>query len=177
MTKYVIQGGRPLYGEIDISGAKNAAVAIIPAALLVDGMCRIENIPQISDVTLLLKILQELGADVRTVDRTTVDIDCTHIQNAKVPDSMARQIRASYYLIGALLGRFGSSQVPPPGGCHLGARPIDQHIKGFVAMGADVDVSGGYINAVAHGGRLRGGQVYLDIVSVEIGRASCRERV
>ena len=166
MTKYVIQGGRPLYGEIDISGAKNAAVAIIPAALLVDGVCRIENIPQISDVTLLLKILQELGADVRTVDRTTVDIDCTHIQNAKVPDSMARQIRASYYLIGALLGRFGSSQVPPPGGCHLGARPIDQHIKGFVAMGADVDVSGGYINAVAHGGRLRGGQVYLDIVSV-----------
>ena len=155
-----------MYGEIDISGAKNAAVAIIPAALLVDGVCRIENIPQISDVTLLLKILQELGADVRTVDRTTVDIDCTHIQNAKVPDSMARQIRASYYLIGALLGRFGLSQVPPPGGCHLGARPIDQHIKGFVAMGADVDVSGGYINASAQGGRLRGGQVYLDIVSV-----------
>ena len=166
MTKYVIHGGRPLYGEIEISGAKNAAVAIIPAALLVDGVCRIENIPQISDVTLLLKILQELGADVRTVDRTTVDIDCTHIRNAKVPDGMARQIRASYYLIGALLGRFGSSQVPPPGGCHLGARPIDQHIKGFVAMGADVDVSGGYINARAQDGRLQGGQVYLDIVSV-----------
>ena len=166
MTKYVIHGGRPLYGEIEISGAKNAAVAIIPAALLVDGVCRIENIPQISDVTLLLKILQELGADVRTVDRTTVDIDCTHIRNAKVPDGMARQIRASYYLIGALLGRFGFSQVPPPGGCHLGARPIDQHIKGFVAMGADVDVSGGYINARAQGGRLQGGQVYLDIVSV-----------
>ena len=166
MTKYVIHGGRPLFGEIEISGAKNAAVAIIPAALLVDGVCRIENIPQISDVTLLLKILQELGADVRTVDRTTVDIDCTHIRNAKVPDGMARQIRASYYLIGALLGRFGSSQVPPPGGCHLGARPIDQHIKGFVAMGADVDVSGGYINARAQDGRLQGGQVYLDIVSV-----------
>ena len=166
MTKYVIHGGKPLHGEIEISGAKNAAVAIIPAALLVDGVCRIENIPQISDVTLLLKILQELGADVRTVDRTTVDIDCTHIRNAKVPDVMARQIRASYYLIGALLGRFGSSQVPPPGGCHLGARPIDQHIKGFVAMGADVDVSGGYINARAQGGRLQGGQVYLDIVSV-----------
>ena len=162
----MIHGGKPLHGEIEISGAKNAAVAIIPAALLVDGVCRIENIPQISDVTLLLKILQELGADVRTVDRTTVDIDCTHIRNAKVPDVMARQIRASYYLIGALLGRFGSSQVPPPGGCHLGARPIDQHIKGFVAMGADVDVSGGYINARAQGGRLQGGQVYLDIVSV-----------
>ena len=166
MTKYVIRGGRPLYGDIEISGAKNAAVAIIPAALLVDGVCRIENVPQISDVTLLLKILQELGADIRTVDRTTVDIDCTHIRNAKVPDGMARQIRASYYLIGALLGRFGESLVPPPGGCHLGTRPIDQHIKGFVAMGADVDVRGGYIHSTAKNGRLEGGQVYLDIVSV-----------
>lgn len=166
MTKYVIRGGKPLFGEIEISGAKNAAVAIIPAALLVDGVCRIENIPQISDVTLILKILQELGADVRTVDRTTVDIDCTHIRNAQVPDMMARKIRASYYLIGALLGRFGAAQVPPPGGCHLGARPIDQHIKGFVAMGAEVDVGGGYINARARNGRLQGGQVYLDIVSV-----------
>ena len=123
--------GKPLYGDIEISGAKNAAVAIIPAALLVDGVCRIENIPQISDVTLILKILQELGADVRTVDRTTVDIDCTRVRNARVPDVMARKIRASYYFIGALLGRFGAAQVPPPGGCHLGARPIDQHIKGF----------------------------------------------
>lgn len=166
MTKYVIHGGRPLHGEIDISGAKNAAVAIIPAALLVDGTCRIENIPQISDVTLILKILQELGADVRTVDRTTVDIDCTRIRNAPVPDMMARKIRASYYLIGALLGRFGAAEVPPPGGCHLGARPIDQHIKGFVAMGAEVDVHGGFIHARSKNGRLQGAQVYLDIVSV-----------
>ena len=166
LTKYVIHGGKPLYGDIEISGAKNAAVAIIPAALLVDGVCRIENIPQISDVTLILKILQELGADVRTVDRTTVDIDCTRVRNARVPDVMARKIRASYYFIGALLGRFGAAQVPPPGGCHLGARPIDQHIKGFVAMGADVDVRGGYINASAKDGRLQGAQVYLDIVSV-----------
>ena len=167
MTKYVIRGGKPLYGEIDISGAKNAAVAIIPAALLVDGICRIENIPQISDVTLILNILQELGADVRTVNRTTVDIDCSHIRNAKVPNELARKIRASYYLIGALLGRFGSAQVPPPGGCHLGDRPIDQHIKGFVAMGAEVDVRGGFVNAwVKNGKRLSGAQVYLDIVSV-----------
>lgn len=93
MTKYVIHGGKPLYGDIEISGAKNAAVAIIPAALLVDGVCRIENIPQISDVTLILKILQELGADVRTVDRTTVDIDCTRVRNARVPDVMARKIQ------------------------------------------------------------------------------------
>ncbi|EDN01961.1 UDP-N-acetylglucosamine 1-carboxyvinyltransferase [Pseudoflavonifractor capillosus ATCC 29799] len=167
LTKYVIRGGKPLYGEIDISGAKNAAVAIIPAALLVDGVCRIENIPQISDVTMILNILQELGADVRTVNRTTVDIDCSHIRNAKVPNELARKIRASYYLIGALLGRFGSAQVPPPGGCHLGDRPIDQHIKGFVAMGAEVDVRGGFVNAwVKDGKRLSGAQVYLDIVSV-----------
>ena len=167
MTKYVIRGGKPLHGAIDISGAKNAAVAIIPAALLVNGTCRIENIPQISDVTSILKILQELGADVRTVDRTTVDIDCTRIHNEQVRLDMARKIRASYYLIGALLGRFGAAEVPLPGGCHLGDRPIDQHIKGFVAMGADVDVRNGLICAqVPGGGRLAGGQVYLDMVSV-----------
>lgn len=166
MTKYVITGGKPLYGTIDISGAKNAAVAIIPAALLVDGTCRIENIPQISDVTLILNILQDLGAEVRTVNRTTVDIDCSHVRNQPVPHQLARKIRASYYLIGALLSRFGSAQVPPPGGCDLGGRPIDQHIKGFTAMGADVDVRGGYIHATARDGRLKGAQVYLDIVSV-----------
>ena len=162
----MIHGGKPLFGEIDISGAKNAAVAIIPAALLVDGVCRIENIPQISDVTLILNILQELGADVRTVNRTTVDIDCSHIRNSRVPDELARKIRASYYLIGALLGRFGSAEVPPPGGCNFGVRPIDQHIKGFVAMGADVDVRGGFIHAKAKSGRMLGTQIYLDIVSV-----------
>ena len=166
MTKYVIHGGKPLFGEIDISGAKNAAVAIIPAALLVDGVCRIENIPQISDVTLILNILQELGADVRTVNRTTVDVDCSHIRNARVPEELARKIRASYYLIGALLGRFGSAEVPPPGGCDFGDRPIDQHIKGFVAMGADVEVKGGYVHASSGGRRLTGAQIYLDVVSV-----------
>ena len=166
MTKYVIRGGKPLHGEIEISGAKNAAVAIIPAALLVDGVCRIVNIPQISDVTLILTILQELGADVRTVNRTTVDVDCSHIRNGKVPHELARKIRASYYLIGALLGRFGSAQVPPPGGCDFGGRPIDQHIKGFVAMGAEVDVRGGYIQARAKGDKLVGTQIYMDMVSV-----------
>ena len=147
MNKYIIHGGRPLMGEVTISGAKNAAVAIIPAALLVDGVCRIENVPQISDVTLILQILRELGADIKTVNRTTVDVDCSHIRNARVPEELARKIRASYYLIGALLGRFGSAEVPPPGGCDFGGRPIDQHIKGFVARGADVDVRGGYIHA------------------------------
>ena len=166
MTKYHIQGGKPLRGSITISGAKNAAVAIIPAALLVDGVCRIENIPQISDVTLILQILQELGADIRTVNRTTVDIDCSHIRNRQVPYDLARKIRASYYLVGALLGRFGWAEVPLPGGCDLGGRPIDQHVKGFVSMGADVDVRSGLICAKVPGGRLAGGQVYLDMVSV-----------
>ncbi|MEG2678854.1 MAG: UDP-N-acetylglucosamine 1-carboxyvinyltransferase, partial [Oscillospiraceae bacterium] len=151
---------------VEISGAKNAAVAIIPAALLVDGVCRIENIPQISDVTLILNILQDLGAEVKTVNRTTVDIDCSHIRNARIPYELARKIRASYYFIGALLSRFGSAEVPPPGGCDFGGRPIDQHIKGFVAMGAEVDVQGGFIHAVAKGGKLVGTQVYLDMVSV-----------
>ena len=167
MTKYLIEGGHPLHGTIEISGAKNAAVPIIPAALLVDGVCRIENVPQISDVTLILQILRELGADVRTINRTTVEIDCSHIRNRQVPYELARKIRASYYLVGALLGRFGWAEVPLPGGCNLGGRPIDQHIKGFVAMGAEVDVRNGLIYAQVPGrGCLAGGQVYLDIVSV-----------
>ena len=167
MTKYLIEGGHPLHGTIEISGAKNAAVAIIPAALLVDGVCRIENVPQISDVTLILQILRELGADVRTINRTTVEIDWSHIRNRQVPYELARKIRASYYLVGALLGRFGWAEVPLPGGCNLGGRPIDQHIKGFVAMGAEVDVRNGLIYAQVPGrGCLAGGQVYLDIVSV-----------
>ncbi len=166
MTKYLIRGGKPLYGAIDISGAKNAAVAIIPAALLVDGVCRIENIPQISDVTLLLSILQDMGANVRTINRTTVEIDCTHIRDERVPEEPARRIRASYYLIGALLGRFGKADVPMPGGCDFGTRPIDQHIKGFAAMGADVDVASGYVSARTKVGFMKGASVYLDIVSV-----------
>ncbi len=167
MTKYLIHGGNPLHGTIHISGAKNAAVAIIPAALLVDGVCRIENVPQISDVTLILQILRELGADVRLVNRTTVEVDCSHIRNRQVPYELARKIRASYYLVGALLSRFGWAEVPLPGGCDLGGRPVDQHIKGFVAMGAEVEVRNGLIDArVPNAARLSGGQVYLDIVSV-----------
>ena len=167
MTKYQIRGGKPLHGTIEISGAKNAAVAILPAALLVDGVCRIENIPQISDVTLILQILQELGADVRSINRSTVEVDCSHIRNRQVPYDLGRKIRASYYLLGALLGRFGWAEVPLPGGCDLGGRPIDQHIKGFAAMGAEVDVRNGLVYAqVPRGGRLTGCSVYLDIVSV-----------
>ena len=167
MNKYQIRGGNRLHGTIEISGAKNAAVAILPAALLVDGVCRIENIPQISDVTLILQILRELGADVRLDNATTVEVDCSHIRNRQVPYELGRKIRASYYLLGALLGRFGWAEVPLPGGCDLGGRPIDQHIKGFVAMGAEVEVRGGLVySQVPQGGRLKGGSVYLDVVSV-----------
>ena len=149
---------------VALNGAKNAAVAIIPAALLVDGVCRIENIPQISDVTLILQILRELGADVRTVNRTTVDVDCSHIRNRQVPYELARKIRASYYLVGALLGRFGWAEVPLPGGCDLGGRPIDQHIKGFKALGCTYSLNDGMIEVSAK--ELRGAHIYLDMVTV-----------
>ena len=167
MTKYIVQGGKPLFGEVEISGAKNAAVAIIPAALLVDGVCRIENIPQISDVTMSLKILEQLGAGIRFINPHTVEIDCTHIHTTRTNYELSRKIRASYYLIGALLGRFGQAEVAMPGGCNFGGvRPIDQHVKGFTALGAKVVVEGGFINASAKEGRLKGANIYLDKVSV-----------
>ena len=165
MTKYIVQGGKPLFGEVEISGAKNAAVAIIPAALLVDGVCRIENIPQISDVTMSLKILEQLGAGIRSINPHTVEIDCTHIHTTRTSYELSRKIRASYYLIGALLGRFGQAEVAMPGGCNFGVRPIDQHVKGFRAMGAEV-TEGNFVHAAARGGRLSGANVYLDVVSV-----------
>jgi len=167
LTKYIVQGGTPLFGEVEISGAKNAAVAIIPAALLVDGVCRIENIPQISDVTLCLKILENLGANIRSMNRHTVEIDCRHIHSTRTNYDLARRIRASYYLIGALLGRFGQAEVAMPGGCNFGGvRPIDQHVKGFTTLGAKVTVEGGFIRAATETGRLKGANVYLDVVSV-----------
>ena len=162
----MIRGGRELYGEITVSGAKNAAVAIIPAALLVDGVCRIENIPQISDVTLFFSILEELGARVRVLNRHAIEIDCRAIHSTRPSYDLARRIRASYYLLGALLGRFGQATVAMPGGCNFGVRPIDQHIKGFTTMGAEVSVEGGFIHTAAKNGRLVGAPVYLDVVSV-----------
>ena len=166
MTKYVINGGKPLNGEIEISGAKNAAVAIIPAALMVDGVCRVENMPQISDVTKLLNILKQMGADIRVVNKKTIDIDCTGVKTSCAPFDDMRRIRASYYLLGALLGRFGRADVAMPGGCNFGGvRPIDQHIKGFSAMGSKIGIKNGIVTAET-GGRLRGADVYLDVVSV-----------
>ena len=166
MTKYVINGGNVLHGEVEISGAKNAAVAIIPAALMVDGICRIENLPQISDVTTLLNILKEMGAEINIVNKRTIDIDCSCVGTSHATFDTMRRIRASYYLIGALLGRFGSADVAMPGGCNFsGVRPIDQHVKGFTAMGAEINVKNGVVTART-GGRLSGSTIFLDVVSV-----------
>ena len=166
MDKYIITGGHKLYGEVEISGAKNAAVAIIPAALMVDGVCRIENIPQISDADMLMSIISAMGAKMKVINRTTIEIDCRQVQLCDAPYDKMRRIRASYYLIGAMLGRFGRAKTTMPGGCNFGVRPIDQHIKGMKAMGASVEIREGFVLAEAAGGRLHGARVYLDKVSV-----------
>ena len=166
MDRYIIHGGTTLNGEVEISGAKNAAVAIIPAALLVQGVCRIENIPQISDTDTLLTILAELGALVSYLNKSTIEIDCTNARYQDAPYDLMRKIRASYYLIGSMLGRFGSAKTTMPGGCNFGVRPIDQHIKGMRALGAEINVRGGYVYADAKDGRLHGARIYLDKVSV-----------
>ncbi|MBR6095618.1 MAG: UDP-N-acetylglucosamine 1-carboxyvinyltransferase [Oscillospiraceae bacterium] len=166
MYKYIIKGGKPLHGEVEISGAKNAAVAIIPAAMLVDGVCRIENLPQISDTEKLLRILELMGAQVRYVSPGTVDIDCSGVSLSDRIFRYTRSIRASYYLIGSMLGRFGKARTTMPGGCNFGVRPIDQHIKGMKALGATIDIGKGLIQAESPEGRLKGARIYLDKVSV-----------
>lgn len=164
MDKLVINGGTRLKGEVVISGAKNAAVALIPATLLIDGVCTISNIPAISDVKISCKILQELGAVLTWNTPNEVTIDTRNITSANAPIDMTSKFRASYYLIGALLGRCKSATVGLPGGCNLGARPIDQHIKGFEALGAKVEVAQGKITATAK--NLVGTSIYMDMVSV-----------
>lgn len=166
MIQYKIQGGKPLFGTVAISGAKNAAVAILPATLLINGTCRIENVPDISDVRLLLEILSGMGAVIRRLSPNTLMITCTHVHNSEASDALVRRIRASYYLIGAQLGRFGCAKVALPGGCNFGPRPIDQHIKGFEAMGAEIELQNGYVCATAPEAGLTGGRVNLDVVSV-----------
>lgn len=166
MEKLVIRGGKPLFGEIVISGAKNAAVAIIPAAILVDGVCRVENLPMVRDVNIQLQILQELGAGVRFLNPGTVEIDCRHLRSHSAVSELNTRLRASYYLIGAFLGRCHHAEVRMPGGCNFGGvRPIDQHMKGFEALGARMDNRGGIIYADASEG-LTGTSIYLDVVSV-----------
>ena len=166
MIKYIIEGGQELHGEVTISGAKNAAVAILPATLLVEGKCHIENVPDISDVRLLLEILSDMGAQIRRLSPNALEVDCTRVRNTTAPIDLVRRIRASYYLLGAQLGRFGHARNAMPGGCNFGVRPIDQHIKGFEALGAVVEQSGGYVTCDAPEDGLKGGKVYLDIVSV-----------
>lgn len=164
MDKLVIEGGNPLKGEVNISGAKNAAVALIPASILVNGICTINNIPNISDVKISCKILQELGAKIEWIKNNEVIIDTTNINSTTASLEMTSRFRASSYFIGALLGRCHEAIVGLPGGCNLGARPIDQHIKGFEALGAKVEVTQGKISANSK--KLIGAHIYLDVVSV-----------
>lgn len=164
MDKLVIEGGTRLCGEVEISGAKNAALAIIPATLLINGICTIENVPNISDVKNYCDILKELGAIIKWTDKNELTIDTRNIKCSHAPLEKTSKFRASYYLLGALLGRCGEAQVGIPGGCNLGARPIDQHIKGFEALGANVQATQGKITAKAS--KLKGTSIYLDMVSV-----------
>ena len=165
MDRYIINGGKPLVGSVEISGMKNAAVAVLFACLLVNDTCTIENVPNIIDVSVALDILAGIGVKVKKVAKNTVELDSTHAVGGMSSYELVRKMRASYYLIGAELGRFGSAYVAYPGGCDFGVRPIDQHIKGFEALGATVDVEGGYVEANALGG-LRGGNIYFDVTTV-----------
>ena len=166
MARYVINGGVSLNGEVTISGAKNAAVAILPAALLVNGKCRIENVPDISDVRILLDMIEGMGALVNRLGNGVVEIDCTDLQYKEPDAELVRKMRASYYLMGVQLGRFGRAHVALPGGCNFASRPIDQHIKGFMALGADVEETDDYVAMEAGPDGLRGGRVSLDMASV-----------
>ena len=164
MEKFVINGGKPLKGEVRISGAKNAAVAILPAVLLSDEPCVIENLPNISDVATILKAMQALGAQIKPINKSTVEIDPRHVNSFVVSKKMAEGMRASSYFLGALLGRMNRARVAPPGGCNFGVRPIDQHIKGVEALGAKMTIENGMVEAKAK--KLTGCSVYLDVVSV-----------
>ncbi|MCI1956364.1 MAG: UDP-N-acetylglucosamine 1-carboxyvinyltransferase [Oscillospiraceae bacterium] len=164
MDKFVIKGGKRLTGEVVISGAKNAAVAIIPATILSEGICRIENVPNITDVNAITRILYDMGAKVRNINRSTLEIDASTIRTYVASEELARHMRGSYYLMGALLGRFHHAVVTMPGGCDFGVRPIDQHLKGFAALGAKHRIEAGMVDVSAE--RLVGNNIYLDVASV-----------
>lgn len=165
LEKFVVNGGNPLIGNVSISGAKNAAVAILPATILTGSRCVIENLPNISDVSASVRILHDMGAEVRMLNKNTLEIDTRHVGAIEIPDEMGRQMRASYYFLGAMLGRFGSASVSMPGGCDLGPRPIDQHLKAFTALGAHDSVEYGMITVSAKE-RLSGSHIFFDTVSV-----------
>ena len=164
MEKFIIKGGTPLRGEVQISGAKNAAVAIIPAAILAEDKCVLENVPSISDVDVALEILSSMGAQIRRLSKSKIEVDTSRIKDGTVPYELARSTRGSSYFLGALLGRFKKASVPLPGGCDLGSRPIDQHIKCFEALGAKTDIKHGIVDLSAD--RLIGTQIYFDKVTV-----------
>ena len=164
MEKYVINGFNRLCGEVNISGAKNAALAILPATLLADGPCVIENIPNISDVAVMVKILSDMGAHIKVINKNTLEIDATHVLSTEIPYERARQMRASSYFLGALLGKFHSAKVALPGGCDFGVRPIDQHLKSFSALGAEYAVEFGMVSLEAK--ELKGNHIYFDKVTV-----------
>ncbi len=165
MEKIVINGGQPLYGDIDVSGAKNAAVAVVYACLLVKEKVVLENIPPIVDVSVSLEILKSMGVKVKMLKKDVVEIDARDVEQGSSPADLVRRMRASYYLIGAELGRFGKASVDYPGGCDFGVRPIDQHIKAFTALGADVVVDNGRIEATTEKG-MQGAEVFFDVVTV-----------
>lgn len=164
MEQYIMKGGNPLAGEVTIGGAKNAALGILAASIMTDDDVLIENLPDVRDINVLLEAIQEIGARVDRIDRHTVRINAKDIQEVSVDDEYIRKIRASYYFIGALLGKYKSAQVPLPGGCNIGSRPIDLHIKGFRALGAKVEIERGAV--LAHAIDLVGSHIYLDKVSV-----------
>ncbi len=164
MDKYVIKGGTPLVGEVEVGGAKNAALAILTAAIMTDETSVVENIPDVSDINVLLEAIAEIGATVERMDRHTVRINGSTIGSLSVDYDYIKKIRASYYLLGALLGKYKHAEVPLPGGCNIGSRPIDQHLKGFRALGAKINISHGVILASAED--LHGAHIFLDVVSV-----------
>jgi UDP-N-acetylglucosamine 1-carboxyvinyltransferase len=168
LDKYVIEGGVPLKGEVFVSGSKNAAVGILPAVLLADTPCTIENLPDIVDVRLMIEILEKIGVECVWTDPETVRLDPRGVKSSAALYDVVSRLRGSYYLMGALLGRFGQMEVSLPGGCNLGARPIDQHLKGFQALGVDINTQFGAVKGVAkdESGKLIGANIYLDIASV-----------
>ena len=164
MEQYVIKGGNPLYGEVEIGGAKNAALAILAAAIMTDETVTIDNLPNVRDINVLLQVIEEIGAHVERVDIHKVKINGSFIRGVNVDNEFIRRIRASYYLIGALLGKYKHAEVALPGGCDIGSRPIDLHMKGFRSMGADIDIAHGLV--IARAKELKGTHIYMDKVSV-----------
>ena len=164
MEQYVIKGGNPLYGEVEIGGAKNAALAILAAAIMTDETVTIDNLPNVRDINVLLQAIEEIGAHVERVDIHKVKINGSFIRGVNVDNEFIRRIRASYYLIGALLGKYKQAEVALPGGCDIGSRPIDLHMKGFRSMGADIDIAHGLV--IARAKELKGTHIYMDKVSV-----------